>query len=361
MHNSNSTLSSLELLPLTQTHRRKNPLSGDWVLVSPHRNNRPWLGATEALAEDQLPQHDPACPLCPRNQRANGETNPDYAYTHVFVNDFGALTPGVTDIAQSDDPLFGYTAATGECRVICFSPDHNKTLPDMSLTELSAVISTWQQHYLELSQRYACIQVFENKGAIMGCSQPHPHGQIWAHSHLSTEISREDAQQRDYFQQHGRALLADYAQRESLDGSRTVFENQHWLVVVPFWAAWPFETLVLPKDNLQALHELDNAQNQALAEALKVLTTKYDNLFRCSFPYSMGWHNAPAGLDEPQLHWRLHAHFYPPLLRSATVKKHMVGYEMLAESQRDLTPETAAAILRAAPTLHYKQGTPDDV
>jgi UDPglucose--hexose-1-phosphate uridylyltransferase len=353
------------------THRRKNPLNGDWVLVSPHRNNRPWLGATEAVPDDALPQHDSACPLCPRNVRANGETNPDYPYTHVFVNDFGALTAESSTQPIAEDPLFTYSAATGECRVICFSPDHNKTLPEMSVVELSAVISTWQQHYHELSQRFSCVQVFENKGAIMGCSQPHPHGQIWAHPHLSTEIEREDAEQRAYFQQHGRALLADYAQKEIADGSRLVFENSHWLVVVPFWAAWPFETLVLPKDDLSALDQLNELQTNALAEALKVLTTKYDNLFRSSFPYSMGWHNAPAQQQSaanpdsnstPSMaHWRVHAHFYPPLLRSATVKKHMVGYEMLAESQRDLTPETAAAILRAAPTLHYKQGTPDDV
>lgn len=348
-------------LSLELTHRRQNPLSGDWVLVSPHRNNRPWLGATESVADETLPQHDPACPLCPRNQRANGDVNPDYPFTHVFVNDFGALTADHTEMIASQDPLFSYHAARGECRVICFSPDHNKTLPDLAMHELAAVIGTWQQHYIELSQHYACVQVFENKGAIMGCSQPHPHGQIWAHDHLSTEIEREDAKQLAYFQQHGRALLADYAEREMADGSRLVFENQHWIVVVPFWAAWPFETLVLPKDQLPALDALNQAQTVALAETLKVLTSKYDNLFRCSFPYSMGWHNAPAGRDEPQQHWRLHAHFYPPLLRSATVKKHMVGYEMLAESQRDLTPETAAAILRAAPTLHYKQGTPDDV
>lgn len=358
------------------THRRRNPLTGDWVLVSPHRNNRPWLGATEAAATAKLPQHDPACPLCPGNTRANGETNPNYQYTHVFVNDFSALSQATSPdpasqtstvntnpqhVASSDDPLFSYTAASGECRVICFAPEHDKTLPELSLSELAAVISTWQQHYVELSQRYACVHVFENKGAIMGCSQPHPHGQIWAHPHLSTEIEREDQQQRHYFQQYGRALLADYAAQESADGSRTVFENADWLVVVPFWAAWPFETLVLPKIELTDLSALDLNQIMSLAEALQTLTIKYDNLFQCSFPYSMGWHNAPALSGEAQSHWRLHAHFYPPLLRSATVKKHMVGYEMLAESQRDLTPETAAAILRAAPHRHYKQGTSHDV
>lgn len=343
------------------THRRKNPLSGEWVLVSPHRNNRPWLGATEAVDSEELPKHDPSCPLCPGNQRANAETNPQYTYTHVFVNDFGALNAVSPQAQSSTDPLFTYDAAEGECRVICFSPDHNKTLPEMSITELSAVITTWQQHYRELSAQYNCVQVFENKGAIMGCSQPHPHGQIWAHPHLSTEIEREDTHQSDYFQLHGRAMLADYAEKEIADASRIVFENKHWLVVVPFWAAWPFETLVLPKDSLQRLDELNEAQNKALAETLKVLTTKYDNLFRCSFPYSMGWHNAPANLDSSASYWRLHAHFYPPLLRSATVKKHMVGYEMLAESQRDLTPETAASILRAASIIHYKQGNSDDV
>jgi UDPglucose--hexose-1-phosphate uridylyltransferase len=351
----------MKLLELT--HRRKNPLTGDWVLVSPHRNNRPWLGATEVVNEQVLPVHDITCPLCPRNVRANGEANPDYPYTHVFLNDFGALTAQPNDGLEPylpASPLFEAQDAKGECRVMCFSPEHNLTLPELSLKALCEVVSTWQQHYIELARQYQCVQVFENKGAIMGCSQPHPHGQVWAHSHLSTEIEREDRQQLEYFQQHGSALLAEYGQQEQKDQSRIVYQNSHWLVVVPFWAAWPFETLLLCKDNVQHLGQLNGAQVEALAQTLKILTTKYDNIFNCSFPYSMGWHNAPANRDGDEQHWRLHAHFYPPLLRSASVKKHMVGYEMLAESQRDLSPETAANILQAASDIHYKSGQSDD-
>ena len=342
---------------LESTHRRKNPLTGRWVLVSPHRNNRPWLGATEALNENTLPKHDKSCPLCPNNSRANGEENPDYQYTHVFKNDFGALTPAenqqVATQGTSDD-LFSATHASGECRVMCFSPEHNKTLPELDHGALCAVVNTWKSNYSELAEQYECVQVFENKGEIMGCSQPHPHGQIWAHSHLSTEIETEDTQQLAYYKKHGQALLADYVKKEQADNTRTVFENKHWLIVVPFWAAWPFETLLVTKDNIQNFSQLNEAHVNALAEALKVLTTKYDNVFNCSFAYSMGWHNAPANRGSDEQHWRLHAHFYPPLLRSATVKKHMVGYEMLGESQRDLSAETAASILQAASTTHYK-------
>jgi UDPglucose--hexose-1-phosphate uridylyltransferase len=344
------------------THRRKNPLSGDWVLVSPQRNNRPWLGATEVVNETELPAHDPSCPLCPRNVRANGEANPDYATTHVFTNDFGALTPAASEqnaAYTAPSSLFTAEQANGECRVMCFSPQHNLTLPELPHAALVAVVKTWQQHYVELAEQYRCVQVFENKGAIMGCSQPHPHGQVWAHSHLSSEIEQEDQQQRAYFQTHGRALLADYVVQEQQAKQRIVFENAHWLVVVPFWAAWPFETLVLSKDDVQHFGQLLPPQIDALAQTLSVLTTKYDNVFNCSFPYSMGWHNAPSdpqGDVNSNQHWRLHGHFYPPLLRSATVKKHMVGYEMLAESQRDLSAETAAKILIAASSTHYKAG-----
>ncbi|WP_166109357.1 UDP-glucose--hexose-1-phosphate uridylyltransferase [Pseudoalteromonas sp. Z9A5] len=342
---------------LESTHRRKNPLTGRWVLVSPHRNNRPWLGATEAVSESVLPKHDENCPLCPSNTRANGDSNPDYKYTHVFRNDFGALTPNTSKQPQStesDNDLFITDEASGECRVICFSPEHNKTLPELSQNALHEIVKTWKQNYTELTEQYKCVQVFENKGEIMGCSQPHPHGQVWAHSHLSTEIEAEDNQQLAYYKKHGTAMLADYVQKEQADKTRVVFENEHWLVVVPFWAAWPFETMLITKDNIQNFSQLNDAQTDSLAHALKVLTTKYDNVFNCSFPYSMGWHNAPANRGSDEQHWCLHAHFYPPLLRSATVKKHMVGYEMLGESQRDLSAETAASILQAASTTHYK-------
>jgi UDPglucose--hexose-1-phosphate uridylyltransferase len=340
------------------THRRKNPLTGKWVLVSPHRNNRPWLGATEQNAPSNLPEYQPTCPLCPGNHRANDTCNPAYDNTFVFTNDFGALTTQATDpsaILNNDNPLFEIEQATGECRVICFSPKHNKTLPELSVAEISAVVDTWKQNYIELSAQYACVHIFENKGDVMGCSQPHPHGQVWAHNHLSTEIQLEQDNQRTYQQNRGGNLLGDYVKHESADGERVVYENEHWLVVVPFWAAWPFETLLVCKDDIRHFGQLTYTQSTTLAEAIKVLTTRYDNVFNCSFPYSMGWHSAPSNLTDNS-HWRLHAHFYPPLLRSATVKKHMVGYEMLAESQRDLSPETAAKILKNASDIHYSQG-----
>jgi len=349
----NKSMNNLEF-----THRRKNPLTGDWVLVSPHRNNRPWLGATEAESTAELPSHDESCPLCPRNERANGDANPDYHYTHVFTNDFGALTEAPQDTEQAEleqHPLFQADVATGECRVVCFSPNHNKSLPELTTTEIAAVVDMWQTNYIELAEKYTCVNIFENKGSIMGCSQPHPHGQIWAHDHLSTEVEKVDNQQRAYLSKHGRPLLADYVEHETAKKDRIVVENDHWLVVVPFWAAWPFETLLVTKDDVQDFSQLTEQQKASLAQALQELTIRYDNVFNCSFPYSMGWHNAPSN-GEDNSHWRLHAHFYPPLLRSATVKKHMVGYEMLAESQRDLTAETAANILRSASTTHYKKG-----
>ncbi|GAC30793.1 UDP-glucose--hexose-1-phosphate uridylyltransferase [Brumicola pallidula] len=336
------------------THRRKNLLNGEWVLVSPHRNNRPWLGATEAPTETTPDRHDPSCPLCPNNTRANGDTNPNYEYTHAFINDFGALTPTLNDDARIDpDELFEAQAATGEARVICFSPEHNKTLPELSVNEISKVVTTWQQQFIDLSSRYSCIHIFENKGEIMGCSQPHPHGQIWAHNHRSTEIQAEDEHQLAFYEEHKRGLLAVYIEKEQTEQQRIVIENEHWIVVVPYWAKWPFETLLICKDTVQTIAQLDDSQSRTLAKVLKELTIRYDNVFNCSFPYSMGWHNAPLDLKDAK-HWRLHAHFYPPLLRSASVKKHMVGYEMLAESQRDLTAETAAKILRDVPSIHYK-------
>ncbi|MFT5542167.1 MAG: UDPglucose--hexose-1-phosphate uridylyltransferase [Glaciecola sp.] len=336
------------------THRRKNLLNGEWVLVSPHRNNRPWLGATESPDEASADSYDVACPLCPGNTRANGDSNPDYSFTHVFTNDFGALTPSNVDSAHIDsDDLFEAEAATGMARVICFSPQHNKTLPDLSINEIAQVVATWKSQFNDLSGDYSCIHIFENKGEVMGCSQPHPHGQVWAHNHRSSEIQAEDERQLAYFQKHQRGLLDVYIEKEQKEQQRIVIENAHWIVVVPYWAKWPFETLLLCKDDIQTIGQLDDAQQLSLAETLKELTTRYDNVFNCSFPYSMGWHNAPLDLSDAQ-HWRLHAHFYPPLLRSASVKKHMVGYEMLAESQRDLTAETAAKILRDVPSIHYK-------
>lgn len=340
------------------THRRKNPLNGNWVLVSPHRNNRPWQGATETKSDVTVPSYDADCPLCPGNTRANGDSNPDYSHTHVFVNDFGAINNQSISLNAADeiDELFTATPATGECRVVCFSPDHSKSLPEMSVPDLVKVVEMWQNNYAELVEQYECVHVFENKGAIMGCSQPHPHGQIWAHPYLSTEIDTEDKSQQAYWQKHGTSLLGDYVTKEQIQQERIVCENTHWIALVPFWAAWPFETILIAKDNVSNFTQLNAEQNHALASILQELTIRYDNIFQCSFPYSMGWHNAPGNRSaEQNQHWRLHAHFYPPLLRSATVKKHMVGYEMLAESQRDLTAEKAAEILRSVSNVHYKQ------
>ncbi|NMP30190.1 UDP-glucose--hexose-1-phosphate uridylyltransferase [Thalassotalea sp. M1531] len=336
------------------THRRKNPLSGDWVLVSPHRNNRPWLGATEQTNSVQLPSYQHDCPLCPSNERANDTTNPDYQDTFVFVNDFGALTHELAQATEITDELFDYQAATGECRVVCYSPDHSKTMPELSVNELTKVVTTWRENYLKLAKTYANIHIFENKGEIMGCSQPHPHGQIWAHQHASSEIANEDTNQLSYFKRNESSLLGDYLSKELANNTRIICQNEHWVALVPFWAAWPFETMILAKDDIRQFGQIDNQQAKSLAALLKELTTRYDNVFNCSFPYSMGWHSAPTTLEDDS-HWRLHAHFYPPLLRSATVKKHMVGYEMLAESQRDLSAETAADILKKASTVHFKQ------
>jgi UDPglucose--hexose-1-phosphate uridylyltransferase len=332
-------------------HRRRNPLTGQWVLVSPHRNRRPWQGQQEPPDTRALPSHDPDCYLCPGNPRVGGEHNPAYTGTYVFANDFAALLPDTPD-GEHKDGLFVAESVRGECRVICFSPDHGKTLPELPQAALVDVVNTWCAQSDDLGQRWRWVQVFENKGALMGCSNPHPHGQVWASDFLPNEAAREDEQQRAHFAQHGRALLLEVAEREA-GGERVVEANDHWLALVPYWATWPFETLLLPRFAVQRLPQLQAPQRDSLAAILKALTTRYDNLFQCSFPYSMGWHGAPFDAD-PALHWQLHAHFYPPLLRSASVRKFMVGYEMLAEAQRDLTPEQAAAALRATSTVHYK-------
>ncbi|OBX11597.1 galactose-1-phosphate uridylyltransferase [Gallibacterium salpingitidis] len=340
--------------PTEHPHRRYNPLKGEYVLVSPHRAKRPWQGQQEKVVDEQKPSHDPNCYLCPGNKRITGEQNPQYTKPFVFKNDFSALLTQTPTPPASDNPLFQVSQATGESRVVCFSPDHSKTLPLLTEQEIVEVIKVWQQQLTELGQQYPWVQIFENKGAAMGCSNPHPHGQIWANSFLPNEIAREDQMQRQYLAQHGSVLLVDYVQQELQRKERIVVDTEHWLAVVPFWAIWPFETLLLPKAHVQRLTELNEAQRTDLAVAIKQLTTKYDNLFSTSFPYSMGFHGAPFNQEDNQ-HWQLHAHFYPPLLRSATVRKFMVGYEMLAESQRDLTAEQAATRLAALSTIHYSQ------
>lgn len=347
-------------------HRRHNPLTGEWVLVSPHRTKRPWRGQVERPPREVRPEYDPNCYLCPGNERAGGgglqavRRNPEYESTYVFTNDFSALLPD-TPQARGGHPLLRYASEQGTCRVICFSPRHDLTLPEMALADIRRVVDVWAEQVAELGRSYRWVQVFENKGAIMGCSNPHPHGQIWALDTLPNEPAKEERQQLTYFSEHGRPLLVDYVELEGEQQERIVVENQHWLVVVPYWAIWPFETLLLPRRHVLRLPDLDDAQRDSLADILKRLLTRYDNLFEAPFPYSMGWHGAPfetSEVSEPRRyceHWQLHAHFYPPLLRSATVKKFMVGYEMLAEAQRDLTAEQAAARLRTLPAQHYKE------
>lgn len=345
--------------PAEHSHRRRNPLTGQWVLVSPHRGKRPWQGAQEQADARRAPAHDPDCYLCAGNRRINGDTNPQYTGPFVFTNDFAALMSQAPDApATQGDPLFTTHSARGTSRVICFSPDHGRTLPELGAAEVRAVVDLWCTQSAELGRDWPWVQVFENKGAAMGCSNPHPHGQIWACDFLPNEAATEDREQRAYACAHGRPLLLDVADREAALGERVVVQTDHWLAVVPYWATWPFETLLLPRFAVQRLPELDPVRRDDLALALRELTARYDNLFQCSFPYSMGWHGAPFGEAESG-HWQLHAHFYPPLLRSATVRKFMVGFEMLAEAQRDLTPEQAAQRLRALPATHYRLAAAD--
>lgn len=341
-------------------HRRLNPLTGQWVLVSPHRNKRPWQGQQEARSTHEAVSYDKDCYLCPGNVRANGQRNPDYTGPFVFTNDFAALMPNAPqEEMREHNDLFVSQAVAGECRVVCFSPDHSRTLPQMSHTDILAVIDTWVVQSRELGQRYRWVQIFENKGSVMGCSNPHPHGQIWASSFIPSEIERADQRQHDYFCKYNKPLLCDYVARELELNQRIVCQTEHWVALVPYWATWPFELLVLPKMHVPRLTDLNDAMRDDFARILKAATTRYDNLFECSFPYSMGLHGAPFEQpNHPQSteHWQLHAHFYPPLLRSSSVRKFMVGYEMLAESQRDLTPEQAAERLMALSDIHYLEG-----
>ena len=353
-------------------HRRFDPLSGQWVLVSPHRMQRPWQGQSESAARARHPAHDPDCYLCPGNQRAGAHRNPAYDGTFVFTNDFAALLPealepggvaGLSDHASgpragagAGHPLLHAEPVQGTCRVLCFSPRHDLTLAELDAPGLRAVVDLWAAQTAELGRTWRWVQVFENKGALMGASSPHPHGQVWATDRLPGAPAREDDNQREYFRAHGRPLLVDYADVEHAQEERIVARNALWIAVVPYWAMWPFELLLLPRRHVRRLPALHADERDALGDVLARLLARYDNLFETSFPYSMGWHGAPhGGDDEACAHWQLHAHFYPPLLRSATVRKFMVGYEMLAEAQRDLTPEQAAARLRAVSDIHYRQ------
>ncbi len=325
----------------------------EWLLVSPQRTKRPWQGGTEESGKESRPSYAPDCYLCPGNARASGQRNQQYQSTFVFVNDFAAVLPDSPESQASGNPLFRHQALRGEARVLCFSPRHDLTLAEMSPAEIEQVVDLWARQTEELGERFAWVQVFENRGEMMGASNPHPHGQVWATDKLGSIPAKEDAQQRAYRERYGGSMLLDYAEQERQLEERVAVETEGWLAVVPFWALWPFETLLLPKFPARRLPELGAEQRADLARILKRLLVKYDNLFETSFPYSMGWHGAPYDGGD-KAHWQLHAHFYPPLLRSASVKKFMVGYEMLAEAQRDITAEQAAARLRACSDVHFR-------
>lgn len=325
-------------------HRRYDPLADEWLLVSSGRTRRPWEGRRERPAAEPRAAHDPECYLCPGNLRANGDRNPIYESTFVFTNDFAALRPD-TSADEYEDGLLRAHGQRGTCRVLCFSPRHDLTLADMSEGDVRRVVDTWAGESASLGERFKWVQVFENRGAAMGASNPHPHGQIWAGDALPSRARTEDATQRRHMEVNGSLLLLDYAAQE-LGGPRQIDADDDWLVVVPFWASWPYETLIIPRRRVGRLSDTDATQRDALGARLTSLLRRYDALFGVPFPYSMGWHQAPFdGVDRP--YWQLHAHVYPPLLR-ADVRKFMVGYELLSELQRDITPEDAAEALRAA-------------
>lgn len=331
-------------------HRRFNPLTREWVLVSPQRAKRPWLGQVEKPAAEVIPQYDPNCSLCPGNTRANGDVNEKYTTTFVFDNDFPALLAekAADELPERRSSLLVAEAETGRCKVICFSPRHDLSLPYMDVAGVSEVIRTWTRETRKLGamEDIQYVQVFENKGAMMGCSNPHPHSQIWATAHIPNEPAKELDSQRDYFSEYNRPLLLDYLNEERLNPERILAANDSFTALVPFWAVWPFETMIVANRAVTGLPELDEKEVNDLAALFLDVTRRYDGLFGVSFPYSMGFHQAPFdGRNHPE--WVLHAHFYPPLLRSATVRKFMVGYELMAMPQRDLTAETAAERLRA--------------
>jgi UDPglucose--hexose-1-phosphate uridylyltransferase len=325
-------------------HRRFNPLTREWVLVSPHRTQRPWQGQVEASAAPSSPEYDPECYLCPGNVRAGGVRNPHYTSTFVFDNDFAALKPATPSDRFDGDGLLIAEGEPGVCRVVCFSPKHNLTIANMELPDLRKVVDAWVEQYCELGA-LPCInhvQIFENRGAMMGASNPHPHCQIWSNRTIPNEMEKE---LRSTAEWRGGCLLCEYTKLECGTAERVVEENDAFVTVVPFWAVWPFETMVLAKRHLTSIDALTDAERDALAGILRRTTERYDRLFSVSFPYSMGFHQRPTdGKEHEKFHF--HAHFYPPLLRSATVRKFLVGYEMLAGPQRDITPEAAARRLR---------------
>jgi UDPglucose--hexose-1-phosphate uridylyltransferase len=338
-------------------HRRFNPLLNEWVLVSPHRSQRPWQGKNEEVPSNSLAEYDTECYLCPGNTRAGGIKNPDYISTFVFDNDFAALKQeALVFDEQPENSFFKAQPELGHSRVICFSPKHHLTLPEMELSAIEAIVNTWQTEYAQLGKldNINYVQIFENKGSLMGCSNPHPHGQIWAQASLPTQVEKTQQQFQKYFNQHSNTLLQDYLQEELKANERVVLENEHFVALVPFWAIWPYETMIISKRSFGRITDFTSKETTAFANILQQLTIQYDNLFETSFPYSSGIHQAPTdGKAHPE--WHFHMQFYPPLLRSATIKKFMVGYEMLGEAQRDITPEKSAEILKIQSTIHYSK------
>lgn len=336
-------------------HTRKNILTGETILVSPHRLKRPWQGKVESIQSDSRPQYDEKCYLCPSNERANGEHNPSYEGTYVFKNDFAALLQDSKPENANEKDLLCADSITGTCRVVCFSPRHDLTLAEMDQQGIEQVVETWRSEFAELSSKpeISYVQIFENKGALMGCSNPHPHGQIWASSSVPHEVELEDFHQKKWLDEKGSLLLKDYADLEIEKKERIVVKNDTWVALVPWWAKWPFELMLIPRSPAANMTALNDSQRSGLADIIRQATIRYDNLFGISFPYTMGFHQAPSD-GRSNDHWCMHAHYYPPLLRSATVQKFMVGYEMLAMPQRDLTPEQAAQMLRNLSDTHYK-------
>ena len=329
------------------SHKRFNILTGEWVLVSPHRSKRPWQGQNEAISNVQRPSYDPNCYLCAGNTRINGEENPKYKDVYVFTNDFAALQTTSPKFSINEG-LFKAESEQGICKVVCFSPDHSKSLAGMAIEDINKIVNTWQKEYTKLAgnDMINYVQIFENKGAVMGCSNPHPHGQIWSQSTLPNEVDKKDQQQRAYFNKNKSSLLGDYLKQELETNERMIYQNDDFVVLTPFWALWPFETMIIPKQQHANITNISEYESLGFADAISKITKVYDKLFECSFPYSSGIHQSPTN-GETNAHWHWHMSFYPPLLRSATVKKFMVGYEMFGSPQRDITAEQAVYRLKS--------------
>lgn len=336
------------------SHRRKNILTGEWVLVSPHRTKRPWQGMQEQGKELKTLKYDPNCYLCPGNTRANNEINPDYKNTYSFINDFSAILD--VKIENFKDNLLEAHTESGICKVLCYSPNHSLTMPQMDESEIVSIIKLWQKEYKDLGsiENINNIQIFENKGESMGCSNPHPHGQIWAQKSIPTEILKKQNNFKKFYENNNQSMLLAYIKKELELKERIIYENESFVALVPFWAVWPYESMVITKNHRKSILELNEKEVTDYANILKILTTKYDNLFQTSFPYSTGIHQAPTN-NEQNKEWHMHMSFYPPLLRSASIKKFMVGYEMFGEPQRDITPEQAAESLRNCSNTHFSK------